>query len=106
MLEKIGENVRIARTIRGYSQEGLAAKIGKSQNWLQKVEKGEVDLTITCINELAKELELSPQQLIFTIPSQVFNNCHQSGNNNNYINNSDDLIKQMIEVLNMLKNKL
>lgn len=105
-LNKIGENVRIARTIKGYSQEGLANKIGKSQNWLQKVEKGEIDLSVTCITELAKELELTPEQLIFAIPHQVFNNCKQSGNNNHYINNSDVLFKQLLELLKTIEHKL
>jgi ribosome-binding protein aMBF1 (putative translation factor) len=48
-LKQIGDNIRIARVVRGYSQDGLANKIGKSQNWLQRVEKGEVDLSISCI---------------------------------------------------------
>ncbi len=31
-LQKIVENIRLLRTLRGYSQDGLANKIGKSQN--------------------------------------------------------------------------
>lgn len=44
-IKLIGDNIRIARVVRGYSQEGLANKIGKSQNCLQRVEKGELDIT-------------------------------------------------------------
>lgn len=54
--EKLGENIRIFRTIKGYSQEGLANKLGKSQNWLQKIEKGEIDIPLSCLTELSEEL--------------------------------------------------
>jgi transcriptional regulator with XRE-family HTH domain len=53
---KLGENLRILRTIKGYSQDGLANKIGKSQNWLQKIEKGEIDIPLSCLNDISKEL--------------------------------------------------
>ncbi len=57
-LKLIGENIRVARAVRSYSQDGLANKLGKSQNWLQRVEKGEVDLSINIIESIAQELDM------------------------------------------------
>jgi ribosome-binding protein aMBF1 (putative translation factor) len=36
-LKKVGDNIRIARAIKGYSQEGLANALGKTQNWIQNM---------------------------------------------------------------------
>lgn len=97
--EKIGDNLRIIRTIKGYSQEGLANKIGKSQNWLQKIEKGESDINVSCIEEICKELEI-PTEFIFTFePKQIFNNCQQSGTFNNCVINSETLLTKIYEIL-------
>jgi transcriptional regulator with XRE-family HTH domain len=104
--KQIGENIRIFRTLRGYSQHGLAAKIGKTQNWLHKIEKGELAITIDYINEIAKELDVDAQQLVFAIPQQIFNNCTQSGNYNQYIINSEELYKLLIDVLKNIERKL
>jgi transcriptional regulator with XRE-family HTH domain len=53
---QIGENLRILRILKNYSQEGLANKLSKTQNWLQKIEKGEIDIPLSCLTELSKEL--------------------------------------------------
>jgi len=37
-LEKIAKNVLITRTIKGFTQEGLASKTGMTHAWIQKVE--------------------------------------------------------------------
>ncbi|MFN9583079.1 MAG: helix-turn-helix domain-containing protein [Bacteroidota bacterium] len=104
--KQVGDNIRIIRTIKGYSQEGLANKIGKSQAWLMKVEKVEIELSLQSINELANELDVTPHQLLFTMPGQIFNSCNQSGNYNT-IYNADDDLKQLIKDLCVLiKNKL
>ncbi len=64
-LVRIGKNIRIARAIRGYSQGSLAKSVGKSQNWLQKVEKGEVEISVSCMRQLAEELNVDAQQMMF-----------------------------------------
>ena len=76
--ELIGKNIPIARTIKGYSQEGLAKSVNKSQNWLQKAEKGELDFTLSCINNLAVVLEVEPEWLILNEPQNIFNNSKKN----------------------------
>lgn len=67
-LEQMGENIRIARVFRGYSQEGLANKMGKSQNWLQRVEKGEVDMNISqSQNKGLDKIEMIIEKLNYTL---------------------------------------
>lgn len=108
-LKLIGENIRIARVVRNYSQDGLANKLGKSQNWLQKVEKGEVDLSINIIENIAQELNIPSSQLLYTQAGQIFNNC-TIGNNaqsfNQCIFNSEELIEKLTKALFSLEKKL
>jgi len=105
-INKIGENIRIARTIRGYSQEGLANALGKSQNWLQKVEKGEIDLSVNNISAISNELGVQPEFLLFSTPQQVFNNCKQSGTFNNCVINSENLVEKLSKILSKIESKL
>jgi transcriptional regulator with XRE-family HTH domain len=72
-LEKIAKNILIARTIKGFTQEGLGSKIGMTQAWVQKVEKGEIDLSISSINKICKGLEIEPINLLFSSPTQILN---------------------------------
>lgn len=71
-----------------------------------KVEKGEIELSLQSINELANELEVTPHQLLFTMPSQIFNSCNQSGNYNTIYNSDEDLKRLIKELCVLLKNKL
>ncbi len=105
-LDKIGKNVLIGRTILGLSQEGLAKKLGMNQSWVQKVEKGEVDLCISNINKLSEGLNIEPINLLFSSPNQVFNftNCSQSGNFQNCTINSIDLIEKLVSHIKSNKN--
>ncbi|GAB1447741.1 MAG: helix-turn-helix domain-containing protein [Bacteroidetes bacterium] len=105
-LEKIGNNIRIARTIKGYSQEGLAKAIGKSQNWLQKVEKGELDISLTTLNELSKELNVQAEFLLFSSPSQIFNNCNLSGTFNNCVVNSESFLEKINKLIETIEKRL
>lgn len=106
-LEKIGKNVLVARTILGLTQEGLAKKIGMNQTWIQKVEKGEIDLCITNINKLSHGLNMEPINLLFSSPNQVFNftNCTQSGNFQNCTINSVELIEKLASYIKSNKNQ-
>ncbi len=70
---QIGENLRILRILKNYSQEGLANKLGKTQNWLQKIEKGEIDIPLSCLTELSRELEVSVDFIITFDKTQILN---------------------------------
>lgn len=71
LLYKIGQNIKLIRLVRGYSQAGLARKLGKSQNWLQKTEKGEIDIGISQLAEIAFQLEVSPEYIITFDKSKI-----------------------------------
>ena len=97
ILEKIGNNIREIRQLRKFSHEGFANKLNKSENWLQQIEKGQLDLKMSSLELIAKELNVTPEQLISITPSQVFNNCIQSGVFNYSVINSKEVLETIIK---------
>ena len=63
-IKKIGEQIRRIRTLRGYSQETLAEKIGVSYQQIQKYEKGDSELKINRLESIAEALEVPLLELI------------------------------------------
>lgn len=63
--ETIGKRVRRARLRLGMTQADLAAGVGKTQGWVSKVEKGDIELDRTgIINRLAAALHCHPNDLM------------------------------------------
>ncbi|GAA4326707.1 hypothetical protein GCM10023149_29680 [Mucilaginibacter gynuensis] len=58
--KKIGEMIRIQRTIKGYNQEYMAFELNISQSTYSKMERDESEITLTRIYEIAEILEISP----------------------------------------------
>lgn len=51
-------NIRLFREIKGYSQEYVAGRLGKSQAALSKIENGRTHLSDDIIEQLSKILEV------------------------------------------------
>jgi transcriptional regulator with XRE-family HTH domain len=96
--EKLGENLRILRILRNYSQEGLANKLGKTQNWLSKIEKGEIDIPLSYLTELSKELGVSIDFIITFEKTQILNN--------EPIIEQDKTLNEILQLLKKIENKL
>ncbi|GAA0476477.1 transcriptional regulator [Actinoplanes capillaceus] len=63
--ETIGKRVRRARLRLGMPQADLAAAVGRTQGWVSKVEKGDIELDRTgIINQLAAALHCHPNDLM------------------------------------------
>ncbi len=94
--------------MKGITQQGLGMLMEKSQNWVQKLEKGEIDVNLSTIKNLAEQLEVEPNQLLFNYPQQIFNNCTQSGSGtfHNCVVNSEEIIEKLIRVLTKIDSKL
>jgi transcriptional regulator with XRE-family HTH domain len=104
--ELIGKNILIARTIKGYSQEGLAKSVNKSQNWLQKLEKGEADINLSCIKNLAEVLEVDAEAILLNDPQKFYTNNKQSRDFNHCLLHSDEFIHKLTQtIFDLLKKK-
>ncbi len=60
----IGQRVRKARKEKGYNQTELANTLGKSLRTIQKYENGEIEISISMLNELAKALNTTTTYLL------------------------------------------
>ncbi|MFI9650081.1 helix-turn-helix domain-containing protein [Streptomyces sp. NPDC052040] len=63
--EEIGRRVRRARLRLGMPQADLAAALGKTQGWVSKMERGQIELDrVGLLNLIASELHVHPNDLI------------------------------------------
>jgi len=63
-MKSIGEKVRIQRMIKGYSQEYMAFMLDISQAAYSNLERGDTEMTIRRIYEIAEIFEISPYELM------------------------------------------
>jgi transcriptional regulator with XRE-family HTH domain len=68
---QIGKYIKARRTIKGWSQEKLASKVGISQQYLSEIETGKRNFT----NDLLLNLALS----LGTVPSEIWKNFESEG---------------------------
>lgn len=60
----IGERIKANRKTAKLSQTELANRLNKTRRTIQKYESGEIEPSIAMINSIAKELRVSPEELI------------------------------------------
>lgn len=60
----IGQRIKSLRKLKGYNQSELAEIIGKSLRTVQKYETGEIEVSISVINQLAEVLDTTPTFLL------------------------------------------
>ncbi len=80
----LGEKIRLARVLKGYSQEYLATLFGHSQNWMHNLETGKTEVTTEILEKAADLLDVSIEDLVQLGSSSTFLKCVNSGNNNIY----------------------
>ena len=92
------------RTLKGWSREEMAEKVGMSANGYAKIERGKTDLQISRLKKIVKVFEIELKDLFNFNENMVFNNHnhnhnHQqnyvSRNQNNYIDSAKDLIQEL-----------
>lgn len=93
---KVGENIRTIRGLKDISQEYLAQKIGVSQSCLQKIESNLSSPTIEKLNDIAKTLEVSLEQLLNFDKQNIFNTEFKDHSKNGKIiySNTDNFVNE------------
>ena len=68
MIYQIGEQLRRAREKKGWSQKELGERVKVAQGHISKIERGEVDIRLSTLQELARNLDMEasliPRQLV------------------------------------------
>lgn len=87
--QKIGENLRKIREIKGIKQESVAKQLGITTNGYGKIERGETTLNIKRLEEIAEILGINALDIMQFDESVIFNintmsNSAPNGTVNNY----------------------
>jgi transcriptional regulator with XRE-family HTH domain len=80
-MEQAIENIKKFRELKNLTREQLAERLEMSLSGYSKIERGEVDLTLSKLYKIADVLEVSVSQILSFDASQIFN-----VSNNNTIN--------------------
>lgn len=110
--KSFGENIRLARQMKSLTQENVAEVLEMSHSGYAKIERGETDISLSRIEEIAKALDVAPEQLITEGKSLIFNiktnqrsPLGNSGGNVHYENDIQELnalLKKSLELLSLL----
>ncbi len=66
ILRVVGKNIRKLRESKGYSQEELAEKAGLKRSYLGHIERGDRNVTLTSLNQIAGALKVHPSVLMLS----------------------------------------
>lgn len=62
--EKLGTVIRTLRESKEVSQTELAARTKFHRNWIGRVERGQVNLTVFCLTRIAEALDMKASDLL------------------------------------------
>ncbi len=102
---KTGNNIRILREIKGYSQKYMATELDMSLSGYNKIERGESDISLSRLEQIAQVLKTDVSQILNLDKSLSFhfNNKGDATGigtliQNQYVSQSDEL-KMMLTLL-------
>ncbi|MFT6166127.1 MAG: transcriptional regulator with XRE-family HTH domain [Vicingaceae bacterium] len=84
---KVGVNLRKVRELKGFTQEYMASELEISQRNYSRLEKDEVELTLSRLSKISEILEVTPSQILGFDEKFFFSNCdnaYGATNQNNY----------------------
>ncbi len=94
LIQTIGRNIRRWRELHEMKGEELAQKIGINKASLSNIENGKTDVTLHKLEKIAKVLNLSMNQLLFSDPQSIIT-LTQSASSNANAGLLDDLRQQL-----------
>lgn len=87
-MNNIGTKIKNIRELKNYTQEFVAGKLKMTQAGYSKLERGETDIAYSKIEEVAKVLGVTTEEIIAFDQQRFFNNqSNVKGNNNGIIIN-------------------
>lgn len=62
-LKRIGINIKIARVLKGFTQEQVAEQLNKSTNFISLIERGKTGIGIKTIIDICNILDIEPNSI-------------------------------------------
>ncbi len=85
----IHEKIRLLRQVKGLTQEEVADKLNLSVNGYGKIERGDCDINLTRLEQIANVFDVEAIELLGTVDKNVFNLTCTSSCTNYSTNNMD-----------------
>jgi len=103
-LEKVCDNIRGIRELKGITRDAMAFELDITASGYGKIERGEVDISLKKVFQIASILQVDIDQIINTDVSQVFNisnnqNVQGVGAKSPTFNNSGNAGREEIEII-------
>lgn len=102
-MKEVIDNIKRFRELKNLTRDELADKLEMSLSGYSKLERGEVEITLTKLYRIADILEVSVSQILNFDASQIFNISNSTGANgyvNQYHNyNPDEYKDKYIKML-------
>ncbi|MCC7333052.1 MAG: helix-turn-helix transcriptional regulator [Flavobacteriales bacterium] len=108
---KVGDNIKKFRELKNLTRETIAEELNMSVSGYSKIERDEIDLTLSRIQQIAQILGVDISQILNFDASQIFNvsnnNCVQGlGKAESMHFHGDDYKEKYIKVLEEEVNRL
>ena len=103
-MKEINENIKKFRELKNFTREVMADKLEMSVSGYSKLERGDVELTISKLYKIAEVLEVNVSQILNFDASKIFNikdygvaNVDIQSQTNNYTDPYKDKYIQLLE---------
>lgn len=111
-VKKISENIKKFRELKGLTRESISDELEMSVSGYSKIERGEVDLTISKLDKISKVLGINVSEILNFDSTNIFNVSHNNqvqglGSKKSMINNySDENTQNYIKLLEKENDRL
>jgi len=103
----LGQKIKKLRELKNLTQDYMAQQLGVTQSAYSKIESNEVEITYTKLEQIAKILELRPEDITTFNEHLVFNVMHNTTGNGMVVNHASLTEKQLYEDhINQLKGEI
>ena len=92
----IGEKIRKLREFREYSQDYVAKKLKMTQGGYSRMERGEIDIPFSRLEQVAEVLDMPVDKLIGYDDKQMMINYITNCNSNNFTTNGNILSNNLV----------
>ena len=80
----VHEKIRLVRQLKGWSQEDVANKLGMSPNGYGSIERGETDVNLSRLEQIAEMFGIKLSDLLELNEKNVFNLAGEHNNQSNW----------------------
>lgn len=100
----IGRNISIYRKMRGMKASEVAESLGMKESTYTRYERGEAEITVNIIRQVAETLKVDPLMILSVTPSNFIENSPNSavGSNNNWHSTNEEHTKIMLKLMENL----